>query len=78
MHFTALQLHSAMPIAWIFAGFMCLDFINPGLTRTALQVSSSDPVTMLVQTMLYFYEFVHDESLVWLKYGESAYKLDSQ
>jgi len=52
MHFAALELHSATPIAWILAGLTRLDFINLGLTWIAIRVSSSDLVTMLVLTTM--------------------------
>jgi len=57
MHFAALELHSATPIAWIFSGLTHLDFINPGHKsgsdldwypgQWVIQVSSSDPFTTL-------------------------------
>jgi len=56
--FADLELHSAMPIAWIVAGLIHLDFINPGHIQVkpgdcypGQQVSSSDLVTMLIHAI---------------------------
>jgi len=40
MHFAALELHTATPIAWIVTG-LAIDFSYLGLTRIAIRISRS-------------------------------------